>query len=120
VRAVIRYGWKYEPRRLPPGARGLHDLRALVQGLMRRARRERQPYARVRRALLAVAPDLTDCPVLGFHEGTLELGVPDAVLRAELQSFRAEELVTALQATHAGLDVSSIRFRLLPPEVSDG
>jgi len=116
VRAVIRYGWRYEPRALPPGARGLHDLRALMRGLIGRARRERQPYARVRRAWAAVAPDLADCPVLGFHEGQLELGVPDAVLRAELQSFRAEELVAALQATRDGLDVASIRFHLMPRE----
>jgi len=107
----IRPDAAYEPRALQPGGRGLHDLAALIRRIHKGLRRERGPFARVEARFRTAAPDLDHCRIVGLHEGRLEIGVPDAVLMAELAGFRREELLAALQP-----DVADLRFRLLPRE----
>lgn len=110
---------RYEPRAMPRGGRGIHDLAALLKRIVRDHKREhRQPLSRVQRALQAIAPDLANCRIVGLKDGALEIGVPDAVQRAELAGFRRQELLDALQASPDGTGVAALRFRLIPREDS--
>ena len=116
MRSAVHSDAYYEPRALPPGGRGCHALGALLQRIHRTLRRDRQPFARYQRALAAVAPDLANCQITGLVDGRLELGVPDAPLRAELAGFRKAELLNALQSTKEAADIADLRFRLIPRE----
>ncbi|MCD6416332.1 MAG: DUF721 domain-containing protein [Planctomycetes bacterium] len=50
--------------------------------------------------------------IYSFEKGELVVSVDSAALLSEMDGFMRERLVVALQATEAGRDVASLRFRL--------
>jgi hypothetical protein len=87
----------------------------IAKRVVRDLKREHGPFARILRAWEAVGPPEAagQTQVLNYQHGRLEIGVRDASLRAELQSFRRLELTEALRAREDGRDVAEIRFRLI-------
>lgn len=88
-------------------------LATALRRILARVRQQRQPYARFSRAWRSVAPDLAgSTSITGFSDGRLDVAVVSSAHRAELQGFRAPQLLAALQATPDGRDVTDLRFTL--------